>query len=144
MSVEEHKARYRRLIEEVFNAQDISRAEAFFAADLVDHTPFPGQPPGFEGWRQTRGALLAAFREVRVDVADQVAEGETVVNRFRFRGTHAGDFLGIAATGRAVEFTGIDIVRFAGGKIVEHWAEIDRLGLLQQLGVVPAPGQPGA
>ncbi len=141
MSAEENKTIYRRLIEDVFNARDVTRADAFIAADLVDHTAFPGQAPGLAGWQQTRGALLAAFRDVQVRVEDQVAERDMLANRFIFRGAHGEDFMGIPATGKPIVLTGIDIVRFAGGKIVEHWVVRDDLGLLQQLGVIPAPDQ---
>lgn len=69
-----------------------------------------------------------------------MAEGDKVVTRSTWHGTHRGAFLGIPATGEQVAVTAIDITRYAGGKAVEHWAEMDLLGLLQQLGVVPPPG----
>jgi predicted ester cyclase len=74
-------------------------------------------------------------------VEDLVAEGDKVAARVTVRGTHRGAFLGLAPTGKAVTQTGIDIVRVAGGKAVERWGSFDELGLLQQLGALPAPGQ---
>jgi predicted ester cyclase len=70
-----------------------------------------------------------------------IAEGDKVVTRFTMRGTHQGEFMGIAPTGRRVEMTGIDIIRFSDGKMVEHWGNTDDLGMMQQLGVIPEPGQ---
>ncbi len=72
-----------------------------------------------------------------------IAEGEKVVSRLTVHGVHQGDFQGIPPTGKAVMQTGIDILRLAGGKVIERWGEFDNLGLMQQLGVIPAPGQPG-
>ena len=78
-----------------------------------------------------------AFGDLRLVDQDYVAGGDKVVFRWRVRATHRGAFAGVPATGRTVEFSGIEIIRIAGGEIVEHWDEIDALGLLQQLGVVP-------
>jgi len=72
-----------------------------------------------------------------------IAEGEKVVSRLTVHGVHQGDFQGIPPTGKAVMQTGIDILRLAGGKVIERWGEFDNLGLMQQLGVIPASGQPG-
>jgi len=72
-----------------------------------------------------------------------IAEGEKVVSRLTVHGVHQGDFQGIPPTGKAVMQTGIDILHLAGGKVIERWGEFDNLGLMQQLGVIPASGQPG-
>jgi len=70
-----------------------------------------------------------------------VAEGDKVVARLRISGTHQGEFLGIAPTGKQVTFTGIDILRIAEGKVMEHWGNVDELGMLQQLGAIPESGE---
>jgi predicted ester cyclase len=72
-------------------------------------------------------------------IHDQIAEGDKVVTRKVFHGTHHGELMGVAPTGREVQIEVIDIVRVEGGQIVEHWNVVDRLGLLQQLGVLPEP-----
>jgi steroid delta-isomerase-like uncharacterized protein len=81
-----------------------------------------------------------AFPDGRFTVEDLLADGEKVVSRFTATGTHKNDFMGIPATGKAITVTGIDILQFADGKAVEHWGEIDGLGMMQQLGVLPLAG----
>jgi predicted ester cyclase len=80
-----------------------------------------------------------AFPDLRFTAEDIIAEGDKVAARYTMRGTHQGEFMGVAPTGNRIEVTGIDIVRFEGGKMVEHWANSDELGMMQQLGVIPAP-----
>jgi steroid delta-isomerase-like uncharacterized protein len=112
---------------------------ALFAEQFVAR--MPGAPPlDRAAFQQFGQAFYAAFPDLRHSVEDQVQEGDTVVNRLVVRGTHRGDFQGIPATGRAVEMPAITIQRFADGKIVEMHLLFDSLGLLQQLGAVPAPG----
>ncbi|HEY83312.1 MAG TPA: ester cyclase [Dehalococcoidia bacterium] len=74
-------------------------------------------------------------------IEDRIVEGDKVMTRFTVRGTQQGELMGIALTGRQVTLTGIAIHRISGGKIVENWLSMDMLGMLQQLGVVPPPGQ---
>ena len=149
MSAEDMKAQLRRGYE-AFNAYfrtgnvDAFRAAigAVATAEVVDHTPAPGQGPGLEGIVQTFGMLRSAFPDGQLTVEDMVAEGDKVAARVTFRGTHRGAFVGIAPTDKQVTQGGMDLVRFAGGKAVERWGYFDDLGLLQQLGAVPTPGQP--
>jgi predicted ester cyclase len=95
--------------------------------------------PGLEGARQAFSLALAAFSDFRHEIHDQLAEGDKVVTRVTGLGTHTGELLGIPATGKEVQMTGVAIHRIAEGKLAEHWALIDALGLLQQLGAIPAP-----
>ncbi len=88
-----------------------------------------------------RASYRTAFPGNQLTVEDYLAEGDTVVSRWTGRGTHKGDLMGIAPTGKQVTVTGISIQRIANGKIVEEWSNYDMLGMLQQLGVVPMPGQ---
>ena len=141
MPTEENKALVRRFYADVFERRDLSALEQYLAADYVDHTPPPGVPAGIEGTRQWFGRLLAAFPDARVTVEDQIAEGDKVVARVGATGTQNGEFMGMPASGRQVGIEGIDILRFTGGKIVEHWGQFDILGMLQQLGAIPPPGQ---
>jgi predicted ester cyclase len=87
----------------------------------------------------------AAFPDLRFTVEDQVAEGDKVVTRWSSEGTHKGELMGIAPTGKhAAGVTGISIDRYLDGKFVEGWANWDTLGLMQKLGVIPAVAQPVA
>jgi predicted ester cyclase len=140
MSTEDNKAALRRFYEEVFNQKNLAGVDAFIGPNPIDH----GLPPGLsglEGTKQFIGMYLAAFPDLHVTVEDLIAEGDKVTSRLTYRGTHQGELLGIPPTGKPVTVTGIEINRFAGGKSVEHWLEYDALGMMQQLGVIPAPGQ---
>ena len=115
------------------------------APDFVAHMPGAPEPMNREAFIQFQGVILSAFPDFAPTLEDQIAEGDKVANRVVFHaGTHKGDFQGIPPTGKPVTITAITIDRVAGGKIVEHWIEFDALGMMQQLGAVPAPGQGGA
>jgi predicted ester cyclase len=109
--------------------------------DFVAHMPDVPGPMNREAFVQYQGVILAAFPDFRPTLEEQIAEGDKVANRLVFQGTHKGDFQGIPPTGKRVTITATTIERVAGGKIVEHWINFDALGMMQQLGVVPPPGQ---
>jgi predicted ester cyclase len=132
---EANKARVRRVIEEVYNRGDLDLVDEVAAADLVIHFG-PQDIRGREGAKQYVAALRAGFPDLRFTIEDQVAEGDMVVTRWSARGTHRGEFQGLAATDREVRLAGTDIDRIVGGKVVECWAHVDELGLLRQLGAV--------
>jgi predicted ester cyclase len=138
VSIEQNKALIRRIIEAV-NRDDLALVDDLFAADYVDHSR-PDQPPGPAGPKQFFALARAAFPDLTATIDELIAEGDTVVVRGTIRGTHRGDFLGIAPTGKPVTLSLIDINRIRGGRLAERWAVQDDLGLLQQLGVIPAPG----
>lgn len=138
MSAEENKVLLRRYIEEVLNQGNIDSVDKFFAADCVDHTAPPGTAPGATGIRQLLTATLAAFSNIHATIEDIIAEENKVVTRFTARGTHTGEFLGIAPTGKEVSLMQISIDRVSGGKIVEHWGLADQIALMQQLGFAPS------
>ena len=140
MSTEENKNLALRLIEEVINQGKLSVLDELITADAVDHSLPPGLPSGREGVKLFLGMIRAAFPDIHETVEDLIAEGDTVVTRTTWHGTHQGPFLGIAPTGKQVSVSGIDISRLASGKFVEHWQSADNLGLLQQLGVIPTMG----
>ena len=131
------------MYEELINKRNLAALEELTATNLVDHNRFPGQAPGLEGVKQAFTMMTTAFPDLHFTVEDQIAQGDRVVSRLTMRGTHKGDFQGIPATGKQATVTGIDIFRIVGGKVVERWGNFDDLGMMQQLGVVPAPGQPG-
>jgi steroid delta-isomerase-like uncharacterized protein len=139
MSTEENKAIMRRIFE-VFNTGNLALAEEVLAADIVDHQAPPGIEPGLAGFKQLVTMFRSAFPDIQMTIEDIMAEGDKVVTRSTMRGTHQGEFMGIPPTGKQFTATSIDIVRFAGGKGVEHWGNSDDLGMLQQLGIIPKPG----
>ncbi len=141
MSTEVNKASMRRFYEEAFNKKNRAAIDEFIDPTQVDHAAPPGTPGGLEGARQTVTMYLTAFPDLYFMVEDFIAEGDKVVARLTVRGTQQGVFMGIPPTGKHATVTAIDINRMAGGKSVEHWLEMDTLGLLQQLGVIPAPGK---
>jgi predicted ester cyclase len=128
----------RRFVDEYQTAADERAFEELLHPDFVDHSRPPGIAAGAAGVRDQFDGFRAAFPDFRATILDQVADGDKVVTRKVFHGTHLGPFQGIEATGREVEIHVIDIVRVEGGCIVEHWNCVDRLGLLAQLGALPA------
>ena len=139
MSTEENKAMIRR-VGEVFNQGDLAVVDEVMAADYVHHGPF-GEFKGPEGFKQMVTMFRTAFPDLNMTIEDMVAEGDKVASRLTLRGTHKGEYMGIAATGKQVTVTEIVISRFAGGKEVEAWGSPDLMGMMQQLGVVPPMGQ---
>ena len=140
MSIEENKALVRRFFA-AWNEGKLDDCYALLAPEIVDHAVPPGFPPGLEGVKQSTALVRRAFPDGQFTIEDLIAEGEQVVARWTVRAIHSGDFFGIPPTGKQVAVAGIDIVRLTHGKAVEHWRIFDQLGLLQQLGVVPASGQ---
>ncbi|WP_037502212.1 ester cyclase [Solirubrobacter soli] len=129
----EPKTVVRRFVDEFQTRADERAFAELLDPDVLDHSRPPGVAPGAEGVRQQFDGFRAAFAGFRAEILDQVSEGDKVVTRKVFRGTHAGAFNGIEPTGAEVEIHVIDIVRVDGGRIVEHWNCVDRLGLLEQL-----------
>ena len=119
---EENKALVRRWIEGVLTGGNLDLVEDLFARNYVLHDPsFPRDVHGLEGVKRYVAAYRSAFPDVRFVVEEQIAEGEKVASRWTARGTHRGEFLGIAPTGEGVAVTGIEFDRVAGGKIEEAW-----------------------
>ena len=139
MSVEENKAIELRFLEEVVNKGNLAVIDELVATDFVDHTAPPGLAPDREGYKQFFAMSRSAFPDMHSTLEDMFAEGDKVVQRFTVRGTHKGEWMGIPPTNKRMEIGGIAIHRLAGGKIVEDWANMDMLGAMQQLGVVPPP-----
>ncbi|MFQ5794347.1 MAG: ester cyclase [Candidatus Bipolaricaulia bacterium] len=143
MLTEENKAKARRFYEEVFNQRNVDAVDEFVAADFVDHNPGPEQAPGREGLKRSFARTITTFPDLHVTVEDMVTEGDKITTRVTFRGTHDGEFEGTPATGKPMTITGIDIVRIEDDKTVERWGNFDELGMLQQLGIIPLPGEGG-
>ena len=139
-SAEENKAVVLRQEEEIFTRGNLDAAEEIYAPGYVGHDPSnPEDVMGPEAAKQAAADYRRAFPDLRVTVEDLIAEGDKVVARLRFRGTHLGELEGIAPTGRRVDCTGIVVSRMEGGKIAEDWANFDDLGLMRQLGAIPPP-----
>lgn len=136
MTTEANKQLVRRIYGDIVNAGRLDLYADLLAEDIIDHEGFPDTGRGCETYKQSLTVLRSAFPDLRMDVEDMVAEGDRVVTRLTLRGTHQGQYLGLAPTGRFVTTGSIDILRLAGGKAVERWAETDTLGLLQQLGAI--------
>lgn len=136
---EEDKALIRRLVEEGQSRGDIEVVDELLAEDFVDHSAFPGVPPDREGVKQLFGALHAAFEDFHAVIHHQVAEGGKVATRKTFHGVHRGEFMGVPPTGKRVAYDVIDILYVREGRITDHWTQVDLLGLMRQLGVVPEP-----
>ena len=140
MSTEENKAILRRNCEEAFNKGNLAVADETIAPNYVYHGPGGMEYKGPEGFKQFVTMFRTAFPDFHLTVEDMVAEGDKVAHRLTTRGTHKGELMGIAATGKQVTTTAITISRFAGGKEVEAWSSLDMLGVMQQLGVAPPTG----
>jgi steroid delta-isomerase-like uncharacterized protein len=133
--LEANKAHIRRVIEEVYNQGNLDVVDEVAARNLVIHSPAQ-EIQGREGAKQYVAALRAGFPDICFTIEDQIAEGDKVVTRWTARGTHAGTFQSMPATGRKFRLAGADIDRIVDGKVVECWAHVDELGLMRQLGAV--------
>ena len=139
---EQNKQLVRRAVEEIWNRGNYAVIDEFVASDFIVHaSALADEIHGPEGATHFYTTLREAFPDIHFTIEDQVAEGDRVVTRWAARATHNGNFQGIPATGKQATLTGIDIDRIVNGKVVECWPNVDELGLLQQLGVIPAPGE---
>jgi steroid delta-isomerase-like uncharacterized protein len=143
MSTEENKAKVRRMIEEVWNKGDLAVVDELVAPNYVYHFPGREEIKGPEGLKQFATIIRTAFPDFHITIDDMVAEGDEVACRYTYQGTHKGEFLGIAPTGKQFKATGIMISHASGDKEVEVWESIDRIGMLQQIGIIPPMGQGG-
>jgi steroid delta-isomerase-like uncharacterized protein len=141
MSTEKNKALVRRFYEEI-DKGNLDAMDELVAEDYVDHSPppFPGFAPGREGLKNLFRLLWEATPGTH-EIADQVAEGDKVVTRLTAHGVHEGDLPGIPATGNPLTMTATVVHRIENGQLAEKWSDKDVLGFLQQLGVIPTPGQ---
>jgi steroid delta-isomerase-like uncharacterized protein len=132
------KAVVRRNTEEVQGGGNFEAFEKLFADDFLDHTPQPGRTPDKDGARQLYKILRTAFPDFHADIHWQLADGDRVTTYKTYHGTHRGEFLGVAPTGRQIQFETVDVMRVRNGKITEHWGVANLFSLMQQLGAWPA------
>ncbi|MDQ1274529.1 MAG: hypothetical protein QG610_100 [Euryarchaeota archaeon] len=142
MSIEENRAIVRRFFEEGPSKGNLDIADELLSPDFTLHVPLPASQ-GIEGINEVITTCRAAFEHLNVTIEDMTAEGDKVAARFTARGIHKGNFMGLPATGKPITMTGIEIFRIKDGKIAELWGEANLLGLMQQLGIIPVPGNQG-
>jgi steroid delta-isomerase-like uncharacterized protein len=142
-SAERNKAILRRFWEEVFNGRNLDIIEELFDKNWVYHGPAGQEVHGPEGLKQYLTLYFNAFPDLHAKVEDVFAEGDRVGSRATCLGTHKGELMGIAPTGKKATITVICISRLMNDKIVEDWELVDLFGMMQQLGMVPLPAQPG-
>lgn len=127
----------RQLYNDVFNQGKIAEIDQLVDAKAVDHENHPGVEPTREGVKKLVAMYRDAFPDLHIAVNDIFASGDKVVARVTITGTQKGQYMDIAPTGKTIDVEGIDIIRFANGKMVEHWGVTDELAIMQQLGAIP-------
>ena len=140
---EENKAIHRSIWEVIWNQGNLDLADEIYDSSHISHGQGIELPPGPEGLKSLISIYRAAFPDVHFTIEDQIAEGDKVVTRWSSRGTHKGALMGIPATGKQTVSAGITMTKFLAGKAIESWNSWDRLGLMQQIGVVPEMGKRG-
>ena len=140
MTTEDNKALVRQWLQSVDTGK-VEVIDDYLGADFVDHNPPPFQGPatGLRGARDAFNYALGAFTDFHHEVLAQYTDGDYVISRISGRGTHSGDFMGVPASGKEVAMEGVVIHHVVDGKLVEHWAQVDALGLLIQMGAIPPP-----
>jgi steroid delta-isomerase-like uncharacterized protein len=133
---ERNKAVIRRFVEEVQNQKNWDTFDELNADDFVNLSAPPGIPSDKEGGKMFLGAFISAFPDSHVTIDDMIAEGDRVVTKKTFSGTHTGELNGIPPTGNHVTIQYVDIMRIRNGQIVEHWLAMDQLTFMQQLGAI--------
>jgi steroid delta-isomerase-like uncharacterized protein len=117
------------------NTDHLGELEEYVAPDSVDHDPAPGQVPGPEGYEEMFATMRRAFPDLHIEVEHVMATDDEIAFAYTITGTHLGELMGHSATGKTVSYRGMQISRFADGKMVERWGSSDELGMLRQLGL---------
>ncbi len=130
----------RRFYEEIFGQGNLDLVDELATDDFVDHEEGPpGTPPGKEGTKAFVSMFRDAFPDIKAEVGEMLEDGDLVAARVTFSGTHDGEFMGVPASGKKVSIETIDIVRFDGDQVAEHWGVTDAMALMQQIGAIPEP-----
>lgn len=140
-ATEQNKAIMRRFWEEVFNGKNLNLIDELFSADWVYHGPAGQEIHGPEGLKQYLTIYFKAFPDLHAKIEDVFAEGDRVASRATCSGTHKGELMGIAPTGKQTIIPVICISRLSGSKVAEDWELVDLFGMMQQIGVIPPPRQ---
>jgi predicted ester cyclase len=126
MSIEENKARSRRWFDEGFGQGNMSVLEELMPEEQLLESSM----------REQVMAYRAAFADITVTVDEQIGEGEKVMTRSTFRGTHTGDLLGIPPTGKPMEYTIVQVATYRDGRMIDQWSDFHPVVVLQQLGLI--------
>jgi steroid delta-isomerase-like uncharacterized protein len=140
LSEAQNIATLERFVEEVINQGRVEAADELVEENFVELDPLPGQQQGREGLKDVIRMMRSGFPDIHWIVEETIASGDKVVSRFKWSGTHRGEFLGIPATGRTITVPGVVIDRLNGGKMADSRILMDTLGMMQQLGVIPTAG----
>jgi steroid delta-isomerase-like uncharacterized protein len=135
---EQNKSLVHRFFEVGINENKLDILDEIIASNYVNHD-LPAPAPGPEGLRQVVSMFKAGFPDLHATVEATIAEGDRVATRGTITGTHNGPFMNIPPTGKSVKVPFTDIWRIENGKAVENWVQMDMLGLMQQLGLIPTP-----
>lgn len=139
---EQNKTIAMRFVDQVFNSGNRPGYDDLVADDYLNHNPpIPGIPGTKEGFWEAVTATRQAFPDVHVGIEDMLAEGDRVMFRDTTHATHQGDFQGIPASGKQLRWTEMHFFRISDGRIAEHWANFDQLGILVQMGAIPLPAE---
>ena len=144
MSIEQNKATAGRWFSDIITRGQLNVADEIFAANHIIHDPHEppaGWPNGPKGLKMVASVFGGGFSGWDIALEEQIAEGDKVATRWKASAINTGSVMGIPATGKVVRVTGVNVTRFAEGKIVESWFNFDMLTLLQQLGAIPTPEQ---
>ena len=136
MSKEHNLKLHERWGEEVANKGNVDVLDELLADNFVDHDPAPDQGPGIEGMKDFFRSFRSSFPDLHVEVEEQFATDDHFAMRYTARGTHKGEFMGVAPTGKSFEVAALQISRIENGKVVERWGSTDQLGILKQLGIL--------
>ena len=140
MSTDQNKLIARRIVDESWAKHNPSILDGLFSHDAVLHDPqYPTVAKGPQGAKSTLARYLRAFPDLKIGIEREIADGDYVVQHLRASGTNTGEFNGMPATGKNTSVTGVMTSKIKDGKVIEAWSLFDSLGLLQQLGVLPAP-----
>jgi steroid delta-isomerase-like uncharacterized protein len=139
MSEQHNKQIVDEFIQALFTRGELDAVDRYLTPEFVNHDPtFPDEPGDRESMRAVGEVIRAAFPDWHSDLEELIASGDKVVERFTASGTHEGEIMGIAPSGRTVTLPGINVYRLVDGKIVERWGKLDMLGFMRQLGAIPA------
>lgn len=139
-TLHENKQLVRRMEDEIFNKRNLAAIDEFISADYVLRTAPEGMASDREAVRAAMSAYVGAFSDLRISIEKLVAEDDVVVGVFTFTGTQDGELFGLPPTGKKISARQIAVYRIADGQVVEEWEVSDQLGLMQQLGAIPAEG----
>ena len=147
-AVEQNKAIVQRILDEFWRDGNTAVLDQLLATDITNHELSKEPTSGRDAYKEWatgfRGVTAAGFPDLEIVGDEIIADGDLVAKRWTFRGTHTGDYMGLPATGRRVVMAGVTIYRITGGQVRETWWSYDALGMMQQLGLIPAPEAAGA